>query len=219
MRFFEEPRTEECWCRLTVRTIDDTLVADVDIHEPDGCLLVSFEGLYFKLVSRDSWHDLAAVDKATSASDGSSVSEQDGFSQRFSQAAPAIRRLLVLRLVDDLTRELLGRAANETLDPNMGFFDAGMNSLGAVMLCNRLQEALHRPLPITLAFSYSTPGQLAEYLCDDVLGVQAAAHEQPSLDTVACELTARIEDSSEEQLAVRLAHQLKQLHGGAANDS
>ncbi len=55
-----------------------------------------------------------------------------------------------------------------------GLFDLGLDSLLSVELHARLQRALDRQLPATLAIDYPTVSALADYLLDEALLVEAA---------------------------------------------
>ncbi|MCP3102831.1 type I polyketide synthase [Myxococcus sp. K15C18031901] len=65
---------------------------------------------------------------------------------------------------------VLGRAVLESLDPDQGFFDLGMDSLMSVELRNVLQRDLGVSLPATIAFDNPTVNALVEHLATEVLG-------------------------------------------------
>ena len=82
-----------------------------------------------------------------------------------------------------------------------GFFDLGMDSLMAVELRQRVEQAIGTPLPVTLAMDYPRLSDVADYLLGDVLGlaeqpdpgparpaaaVAAAADEPIAIVSVAC---------------------------------
>ncbi len=56
-------------------------------------------------------------------------------------------------------------------------FDAGMDSLMAVELRNRLSAELEKPLPATLVFDYPTIEALSDYLCREVLMIESEQSE------------------------------------------
>ena len=57
-----------------------------------------------------------------------------------------------------------------------GFFDLGMDSLMAVELRRRLEQAVGKELPATLAMDYPRLVDVADYLLGDVLSIGAPAH-------------------------------------------
>jgi myxalamid-type polyketide synthase MxaC len=80
-------------------------------------------------------------------------------------------------LLSFVRRELagvLGYADATSLDPRLGFFRLGMDSLQAVQLRNRLSAGLGHDLPPTIAFEYPTAEALARHLADDVLKLPPA---------------------------------------------
>jgi acyl transferase domain-containing protein/NADPH:quinone reductase-like Zn-dependent oxidoreductase/SAM-dependent methyltransferase/acyl carrier protein len=63
--------------------------------------------------------------------------------------------------------QILGFQPSE-IDPQIGFFDLGMDSLTSVELKSRLQTDLHCTLPTTVAFDYPTLDALIPYLLTQV---------------------------------------------------
>lgn len=68
----------------------------------------------------------------------------------------------------NLVAEIMGFDRSEQLDAEVGFFQQGMDSLTAVELRGRLQEAAGRPLPATLVFKHPTIQSLGRCLADSV---------------------------------------------------
>ena len=68
---------------------------------------------------------------------------------------------------------VLGFAPSQTMDLQKGFFDLGMDSLMAVEIKNRLQTSLGCKLPTTLAFKYSTPSLLIDYIATQILALES----------------------------------------------
>ena len=61
-----------------------------------------------------------------------------------------------------------------------GFFDLGMDSLMAVELRRRVEHAVGKELPATLAMDYPRLVDVADYLLGDVLGLNAQASAKPA---------------------------------------
>ena len=64
---------------------------------------------------------------------------------------------------------MLGRSANQLPDPQLGFFDLGMDSLMAVELKNRLDTQLGTAVSSTVIFEHPTIAALAKHLAEEVL--------------------------------------------------
>ncbi len=98
----------------------------------------------------------------------------------------AQRRAVLLETLASHVGAILGLEAHE-VDPALGFFDAGMDSLMAVELVSRLKGELGIPLPATLAFDHPNLDDLADWLLADALDLSApeaspAAHAAAELD-------------------------------------
>ncbi|ETW23730.1 hypothetical protein MGAST_12675 [Mycobacterium gastri 'Wayne'] len=95
------------------------------------------------------------------------------------KAAPVRqRKALVLEYLRNSVAEVTRIAASE-IRYDKGFYDLGMDSLMAVELHRRLERAVGRQLPVTLAMDHPRLTDAAEYLLADVLGLSA----QVSADT------------------------------------
>ncbi|MGW4367102.1 beta-ketoacyl synthase N-terminal-like domain-containing protein [Nocardia takedensis] len=89
--------------------------------------------------------------------------------------SPAARsRLMANALQGELAR-VLGRDPDSRLDPELGFFSAGMDSIASVALKRRLDLLLGVPVPATAAFEHPTVNALSTYLLHDVLGIDLLA--------------------------------------------
>ncbi|HEY2059417.1 MAG TPA: SDR family NAD(P)-dependent oxidoreductase, partial [Amycolatopsis sp.] len=108
--------------------------------------------------------------RAVAASRGSG----GGLARQLTALAPADRREVLLDLVLSRVALVLGHAGAGSIDAARSFQDLGFDSLTAVDLRNRLSGAADVRLPATLVFDYPTPGALADYLLEELLGTSDA---------------------------------------------
>src|SRR5690606_11587570 len=85
------------------------------------------------------------------------------------RSAPDPRARLT-ELVHGVVGVVLGLPAGKRLDARQGFFDAGLDSLMAVDVRNRLQDALGVELSATVAFDHPNVDQLVDHVLE-ALGV------------------------------------------------
>ncbi len=78
------------------------------------------------------------------------------------------RKKLVLEYLRDAVAEVT-RVDSAEIREEAGFFDLGMDSLMAVELRRRLEQAVGAELPVTLAMDYPRIADVADYLLSDVL--------------------------------------------------
>ncbi|HEX8434011.1 SDR family NAD(P)-dependent oxidoreductase, partial [Archangium sp.] len=108
-------------------------------------------------------------------------------------ATPSARREALQALVQETVSRTLGLEPGRTLEPERGFAELGMDSIMAVELKGRLQEALGVTLPATLAFNFPNLQALTEHLSSRV------EVETPS---TAAAPEARSEARSDEPIAI-----------------
>jgi myxalamid-type polyketide synthase MxaE and MxaD len=140
---------------------------------------------------------------------------------RLARAREGERHDIVLAAVRTEAAAVLGVTADQ-VDPQLGLFEMGMDSLMSVELRRRLEKLTHQPLPSTLTFNYPSVRALAGYLFEVLTPraaqSMAAAGEAMSgdarlLDVVdADEATpSDLDDLSEDSLAALLMARLSRL--------
>lgn len=91
--------------------------------------------------------------------------EENPLARELRALAPSRRGDRVLQLVLAATGAVLELPARE-IDPEIGFFDLGMDSIMAVALKTRVEADTHIELPATLTFELPTPRKLARHLTE-----------------------------------------------------
>jgi acyl carrier protein len=124
------------------------------------------------------------------------VGQAAAFLSELEAATPSQRLPLLLHHVQSHLAKVLGLTAPETLDPQQGLADLGMDSLMAVELRNRLQSSLGCPVPTTLAFDYPTLAALVDYLATEL---QLNTKGNENGDGLAAEATLAIQETQANQ--------------------
>ncbi|MFG2848771.1 SDR family NAD(P)-dependent oxidoreductase, partial [Kitasatospora sp. NPDC048296] len=99
--------------------------------------------------------------------------------QRLAGRSAAEQAALVLDLVRGEVAAVLGHTGADAIGANQEFQQLGFDSLTAVELRNRLNSATGLRLPATLIFDYPTPGALAAFVGERLLGEAGAAATAP----------------------------------------
>ncbi|WP_425424319.1 beta-ketoacyl synthase N-terminal-like domain-containing protein, partial [Streptomyces chattanoogensis] len=98
-----------------------------------------------------------------------------GLVGRLSGLGTVERREVLLDLVRAQIAVVLGHASPETIESTRVFQDLGFDSLTAVELRNRLNNATGLRLSATAVFDYPTADALVDFLLDELFGAQEAA--------------------------------------------
>ncbi|AUI58398.1 hypothetical protein B1H26_40770 [Amycolatopsis sp. BJA-103] len=136
------------------------------------------------------------------------------------------RRDALRELVSTQAALVLGLAGTGGLDADRPFREVGFDSLTAIELRNRLNEATGERLSPTAVFDYPTSSALADFLLEGMFGAEAGeAAEQPALsaysglDRLEASLAElRADDTARARVAARLTDLLAALtesEGGA----
>ncbi|MDN3271696.1 acyltransferase domain-containing protein, partial [Streptomyces sp. MA15] len=104
--------------------------------------------------------------------------EETLLSRELRSRSEAERLDYVLELVRVHAATVLGRAAADTVSPDLTFKEQGFESIQGIELRNRLRAATGLPLPTTLVYDHPTPAEVARLIRD-----VAADEEAPSLPT------------------------------------
>ncbi|WP_204810199.1 type I polyketide synthase [Mycobacterium riyadhense] len=115
--------------------------------------------------------------------------------------APAQRRKkIVVEYLRNVVAEVTRIDAAEIRD-EAGFFDLGMDSLMAVELRRRTEQAVGRELPATLAMDHPRLVDVADYLLGDVLGLSGQASSSSGARPVSV-MTSEMTRPSDEPIAI-----------------
>ncbi|MER7707800.1 acyltransferase domain-containing protein [Kitasatospora sp. NPDC097605] len=119
----------------------------------------------------------------------------------------AARTRLLERALQAEVAEVLGREPGSGIDADLGFFEAGMDSVMSVELKFRLERLVGEELPGTVAFEHPTVAALGAYLLGEVLGL---ADPLPEQGAEVDELSAELAQLSESELLDLLESELNQ---------
>ncbi|HWS93579.1 MAG TPA: beta-ketoacyl synthase N-terminal-like domain-containing protein, partial [Mycobacterium sp.] len=100
--------------------------------------------------------------------------------ERLTNAPVQQRKKIMADYLRDVVAEVTRVDAAEIRE-DAGFFDLGMDSLMAVELRHRIEQAVGKEIPATLAMDYPRLSDVVDYLLGDVLGLteQASAKSGP----------------------------------------
>ncbi|MEU1313468.1 SDR family NAD(P)-dependent oxidoreductase [Streptomyces cinnamoneus] len=94
----------------------------------------------------------------------------DGLAQRLAAVPAEEQEAVLLALVTEHTRTVLGLGADRDVESARAFKELGFDSLTAVELRNRLIGATGLRLPATVVFDYPTPAELVRWLQQELTG-------------------------------------------------
>ncbi|MGE2835898.1 SDR family NAD(P)-dependent oxidoreductase [Mycobacterium sp. SMC-4] len=139
------------------------------------------------------------------------LSANTEFRQRLRASAPEERIDMLTEHVSAQVAAAMGLASAHTLDPTVGFFQFGMDSLMNVTLQRSLSESLGEVLPASVVFDYPTVEALTDYLASvlpEILetastgGDDAGGSGEAGIDEDA------YDDLAEDELLARLSERL-----------
>jgi acyl transferase domain-containing protein/acyl carrier protein len=136
---------------------------------------------------------------------------------RLASAPPQQHRALVVDFLRDEVARSLGIQPSTAVDVEQGLFEMGMDSLMAVELKTRIEEAVGTNLPSTLTFNYPNIEALTDYLTANVLAavelvaVEPVGRGEPQTPDPVVAGTTQDDDLTEDDLADLLAARLAGL--------
>lgn len=134
----------------------------------------------------------------------SAVADSSGTTRLVSEltAAPVQqRKKIVLEYLRDAVAEVTRVDAAEIRE-EAGFFDLGMDSLMAVELRRRLEQAVGRELPVTLAMDYPRISDVADYLLSDVLSLNEREAGKSAQNRAGVQPTSLAGSATDEPIAI-----------------
>jgi len=148
-------------------TLRGAPVTTITTHLDTRDTLTQLQIALAQLFVRGQNIDFGAIASARSAHATSSDAPEAAASsgRRATVAVPAdATAARVESIVADAVLAVLGDRAPVALDPDAGFFDLGVGSLGCIELAERLERALGRDIPQTWPFDFPTARRLAAAL-------------------------------------------------------
>jgi acyl transferase domain-containing protein/acyl carrier protein len=137
------------------------------------------------------------INQSVEAVQSEAYTSDSNFLQSLESADPEERSELLMTHIEAQVLKVLGLDPSQSIDPQRGLADLGMDSLMTVELSNRMKASLGKSLPTTIAFEYPTIAALAGYLLDEVLEFSNGHGPTPEPD--------RAQDAPEEE-RVGLVH-------------
>ncbi|MQS13783.1 SDR family NAD(P)-dependent oxidoreductase [Streptomyces kaniharaensis] len=138
--------------------------------------------------------------------------------QRLAGVAEIGRERVVLELVQAQVAAVLGHASAAAIEPDRPFQELGFDSLGAVTLRNRLNQAVGVRLPATLIFDHPTPAAIAQLLLSEIGGAATEPLIDQELKKLEGLLTAA-EPGEQQRVAGQLRALLAALTDGGGGQS
>ncbi|KPA09304.1 short-chain dehydrogenase [Candidatus Magnetomorum sp. HK-1] len=142
-------------------------------------------------------------------------------SKKISKKSNLIQRLKVLKIdkqkelifkhIQDITSEIMGLDSTEKIGARKRLFDAGMDSLMAITLKNRLEADFEQSFVPTLVFDYPMIESIVKHIITDVLSLESDENQEEDIKPIKDEIKIQNEelnDLSEDELANLLMEEL-----------
>ncbi|MEV7008660.1 type I polyketide synthase [Streptosporangium sp. NPDC051022] len=141
------------------------------------------------------FRELVRVPARRAAAAGGAVPAGPSLEQLLTGVPENERDRVLLTLVRTHVAAVLGHGGPESVGPEKGFLELGLDSLAALELRNRLGGVTGRRLPATLIFDYPTPLAIAEYFRAELAGEKAG----PSLDEELAKLESALAEATPDE--------------------
>ncbi|MGQ9408436.1 SDR family NAD(P)-dependent oxidoreductase [Mycolicibacterium gilvum] len=141
------------------------------------------------------------------AASGPALTGDTKFRQELKDRDPEQRRDMLTDFVISQVAAAMGLASAHTLDPGVGFFQFGMDSLMSVTLQRSLSESLGETLPASVVFDYPTVEALTDYLASVLPEIIETAGTEGG-DVISDEADDTYDDLAEDELLARLSERL-----------
>ncbi|MGE0216906.1 SDR family NAD(P)-dependent oxidoreductase, partial [Mycolicibacterium sp.] len=143
--------------------------------------------------------------------DGGAPAVPDGdtrFRQELKAADPQRRVDMLTDHVSAQVARAMGLASPHMLDPTVGFFQFGMDSLMSVTLQRSLSESLGEVLPASVVFDYPTVEALTDYLASILPEIIEAAGGGDGDGAVTDDAADAYDELAEDELLAKLSERL-----------
>ncbi|WP_344866620.1 type I polyketide synthase, partial [Planomonospora alba] len=143
------------------------------------------------------FRELVRVPVRRAAAAGGAATGGQTLEQLLAGTSGAERDRALLTLVRTHVAAVLGHGGPESVGPDKGFLELGLDSLAALELRNRLSAVAGWRLPTTLVFDYPTPAAIAGYLRAELAGEDSAPSLEAELAKLESALAAATPDEAE----------------------
>ncbi len=184
-----------------------TRIAQITVANIDWSV---FKPLYEAQRSRPL---LAKIEERTRKTTSRQSVQRTDILQQLEHALKSERQDLLITYLQGEVAQVLGFKPAQ-VNPKLGFFDMGMDSLTTIELKKRLEASLETTLPATLAFDHPTIHDLAGYIAKEILGEETPAttintFRQSDVEKIS--VSSEVEPISEEDIETSIAQELAEL--------
>jgi amino acid adenylation domain-containing protein len=82
---------------------------------------------------------------------------------------PGEKLKMLLTMITQEVKHVLGFNLHASIDPNQKFFDMGIDSLTAIELRNQIQKMIGHSLPVNIVFDHPTPADFTRYVAEEIM--------------------------------------------------
>lgn len=140
------------------------------------------------------------------------IAPQISLEEQIKPLSPKKRKALIIEKVEVDVNLSLGLNNEESLDPKLGFFDLGMDSLMALEFRQRLETRLGRSLPNTLTFDYPNIEAITNYILEEFAHKKENNENSNNLEKVEEQSNSQeLELLSDEELSAFIDNEFNQI--------